>query len=357
MKLSVLALSALFLQLLPGNSPACSVFMGSSSKYAVMGKSYDWHYAEGIALINKRNMKKTALVDSAEQPAEWVSKYGSLTYTQFGRDFPISGLNERGLAIEILWDFDSRGPSNGSRLPAVNEAQWVQYQLDTARSVAEVIASVKKVGIKKVFATVHYLACDSSGACASIEFDGDQVLIHEGASMPVRVLTNSQYRIAADFLRGFTGFGGNAAIPWGNTGSRERFVIAAAQLEKLDSRAGVDPAVSVSWEILQSLRDGDHSMWNLVHDLGNRRSHFRSLQGAEGTKDFDLNRFDLSCKSPAKILDLGDSATGDMTARFADYDPAVNRAIVELSGRKLGIRKELVDLVAEFPRGTVCLEN
>ncbi len=357
MKMFISFLAILFSQLASVKGSACSSFASTSAKFAVMAKSYDWNYYAGIALINKRNVKKSSLVASTDSPVVWVSKYGSLTFTQFGRDFPISGLNEKGLGIEILWDYDTNGPADSGSLPAVNEAQWIQYQLDTAKNVAEMIANVKAVRMKKIIAPVHYLACDLSDACAAFEFDGNSVTITQGEGMKVKALTNSHYKNSAEHLRDYEGFGGRSTVPWGRTESLDRFVILSAQLDELNVQPGVNAAVSFSWDMLKSVRQTNHSMWNLVHDLKGGASHFRMLAHGDRTKDFKLSSFDFSCKTPAKILDLEANFEGDMTAKFADYDPALNRSIVELSGQKLSLPQAMVNAVAHYPETTRCMEE
>ena len=36
------------------------------------------------------------------QPARWTSKFGSVTFNQYGKDNPMGGVNERGLVIEVM---------------------------------------------------------------------------------------------------------------------------------------------------------------------------------------------------------------------------------------------------------------
>ena len=35
-------------------------------------------------------------------PASWVSKYGSVTFNQYGRELPTGGMNEAGLVVETI---------------------------------------------------------------------------------------------------------------------------------------------------------------------------------------------------------------------------------------------------------------
>lgn len=70
----------------------------------VFGKNYDWHLEFGYLMINKRNVTKTAMQTGTaiDSPAAWTSRYGSVTFNQYGRESPMGGMNEAGLAQD-LW--------------------------------------------------------------------------------------------------------------------------------------------------------------------------------------------------------------------------------------------------------------
>ena len=74
-----------------------------------------------------------AAIDVAK-PFTWTSRFGSLTFNQYGREFPSGGINEKGLVVELMWLDDTRYPAPDGRgeLPTL---QWIQYQLDTAANV------------------------------------------------------------------------------------------------------------------------------------------------------------------------------------------------------------------------------
>jgi choloylglycine hydrolase len=333
---------------------ACSAFANLSPTFRLMGKSYDWYMNHGIALINKRNMKKTSLVAAPDAPFTWISKYGSLTYTQFGRDFPISGMNEKGLAIEILWDFDTNGPDNKGQGPSINEAQWIQYQLDVSADVRDAIANSKLVTMKKLYAPIHYLVCDSREDCAVFEYNQEKVTITDASYVPA--LANSGYPASRGYLMNYEGFGGKEAIPYGSKKSKDRFVILASQLAELSRKSDVKDAVAFGFDMLKSVRQPGHSVWNMVHNLTDKVSHFKLLFDESVTRKIDLKKFDLSCKVPTQILDLESEDNGDATSQFKDYDPALNRSTVELSGQGIGMDPAVTNAVAAYPESTICTE-
>ena len=71
-----------------------------------------------------------------EKPASWVSRYGSVTFNQYGREFPNGGMNEAGLVVELMWLDDTTYPATDGR-PALDCLEWIQYQLDTAATLSD----------------------------------------------------------------------------------------------------------------------------------------------------------------------------------------------------------------------------
>jgi len=81
-------------------SPCSSVLLKSDTAVFV-GKNYDRAVECGSSSINKRNISKIAF--KFNNPVRWTSRYGSITFNQYGQDFPNGGMNEQGLVIEALW--------------------------------------------------------------------------------------------------------------------------------------------------------------------------------------------------------------------------------------------------------------
>jgi choloylglycine hydrolase len=146
----------------------CTTFFLSDGQRLLYGKNYDWHIRSGMLIVNHRGMAKVAIADDNGNPARWTSTYGSVTFNQFGRDFPMGGMNEVGLVVEVMWLDETRYPSIDDRA-SIGDLQWVQYQLDTAATVEDVLASDAEVRIVNG-APLHFLVADASGNAATIEF-------------------------------------------------------------------------------------------------------------------------------------------------------------------------------------------
>jgi len=127
---------------------ACTTFCLKDGKNLVFGRNYDWSIGHGFVMVNKRSLVKRAFnsFDPSAKPAEWISKYGSITFNQYGKEYPTGGMNEAGLVVEVMWLDSAQFPASDER-PALGELPWVQYQLDNFFSVKEVINSDKSIRI------------------------------------------------------------------------------------------------------------------------------------------------------------------------------------------------------------------
>jgi|GEM_PF-4503523 len=65
---------------------ACTAFCMKKNGQVLLAKNLDWPVGAGIILINKRGVPKTAYNDH-EKKLTWRSKYGSITFNQFGKEY------------------------------------------------------------------------------------------------------------------------------------------------------------------------------------------------------------------------------------------------------------------------------
>src|ERR1051325_6901014 len=79
-----------FLIILATNANACTTFCIGS----LFGKNYDWSIGNGFLIVNPANLEKSSV---SKHPAHWTSKFGSITFNQYGREFPHGGMNQAGL--------------------------------------------------------------------------------------------------------------------------------------------------------------------------------------------------------------------------------------------------------------------
>jgi len=381
----VLALAGLGLSLLAPAYP-CSTFVLQKGDILVFGKNFDWFTGLGMVVVNKRGVRKTAAFPPERNPASWVSKYGSITFDQMGREHPFGGMNEAGLVVEQMWLEATAYPEPDTR-PVVGELQWIQYQLDNFSSVEEVMASDSHLRIRPGGAPLHYLVCDREGKAATIEFIEGRMVVHTGDGLPVGVLTNSTYAECLEYLGQHEGFGGDTGIPEAPS-SEDRFVRAAAEVKDYCSHASDDGAgdlqdgvaepddgpteprdgimdpVGCAFGILGSVAQGDATRWSIVYDIPGRRIHFRTLDGPD-MKVVSLDHFDFECAGPVKILDVNSAESDTVERYFVDYTRAANRGLVRAAFRKYteaGFFARMpddatIDRMADYPETLPCSQQ
>ena len=58
-------------------------------------------YPKGWSWSNKRGTRKISSLRT--QAATWAATHGSVTFNQWGRDYPATGINEKGLMVSQIW--------------------------------------------------------------------------------------------------------------------------------------------------------------------------------------------------------------------------------------------------------------
>ena len=318
---------------------ACTTVEIPRSKEKIVAKSYDWDQGHGMAFVNLSGIAKKAVpMKPGDDPAPWVAKYGSVTFNQHGREFPLGGMNEKGLVVEIMW-LNGSGYPPADKRKSVNELQWIQYQLDQHASLAEVEKNADAIRVSNVYAEVHYMVCDASGACGTFEYIGGKLVVHSGASLPYPTLTNNTYSDSKAYYAGFPG----RATPSGES-SLARFVRATSLA------AGFDPAGSVSsvdaaFSILDSVGGTSYTKFHIVYDPTNKVVRFRTLTHST-IKSVDLAQFDFACakdRDKTLLYDMNQSDKGDVSKSFKPYSVSENRKL---------IREGLADVESHLPPGT-----
>lgn len=335
-----------------GSAAACTTFNLSGGEVNIFGRNYDWSVGDGAVIVNKRGFMKTAMKvkDEAGTPARWKSKYGSITFNQYGREFPQGGMNEAGLVVEIMAVPSGQYPSPDSR-PYVGKAQYRQYLLDCFSTVKEVIESD---GLIRVSATgkgpmTHLLVSDRTGASAVIEFIEGKRVAYTGSSMPVRALSNTLY---ADSLAYWQA---NKVPAVDTLLSVTRFIQAADSVSSFDAKA-VKAPVDHAFDILSEVAQGDKTKWSIVYDIKNLQVFFHTSSNPQ-KRIIDLKKTDFSCKSPVKMVNI-DAGSGNIADNFKTYTLQANRRLIGEAFEKTdflkGFPAQIIDAIAAYPDSAKC---
>jgi len=353
----VLSIVAAALVVTINTAAACTTFNLRGDDVNIFGRNYDWSVRNGVVLVNKRGVIKTAMKvkDETGIPATWKSKYGSITFNQYGRELPAGGINEAGLVVEEMMLTQGQYPLPDSR-PYIISGQFKQYLLDNFCTVKEIIKSDSLIRISSmdnVPVVVHFLVSDQSGDCAVIEFIGGKSVVYTGDSMPVRALTNSPYDESLMYWKAKK----IPSVPSHKQSSIKRFIHAADAASSFDSKAIQSP-VDYAFGILKQVAQGDKTKWSIIYDINKLQVFYHTSKNAE-TRMIDLKQFDFSCKSPVQVIDI-DAGSGDISKAFQAYTVEANRTLIGITFEKTSFLKiipsQVLDAIAAYPGSLKCAE-
>jgi len=340
----------------PQREAGGTAFIMGGGGTAFLARNFDAPAGEGAVFVNKRGLDKEACGADPAGRLRWTSEYGSVTFSPFGREFPIGGMNEAGLAIEAV--AGPAGQPGADRRPALNELQWIQYQLDNCRSVKEVLKSDGELRVAKLFLDLHFLVADRKGNAAVVEFLGGRLKSFARGELPAPVLGDLGYEASLGDLRQRIGFGGDRPLAAGPDAD-DRFARAATALREY-AWLGQTPIVDQAFQVLRGVERPD-TRWSVVYSPSRRRLFFKT-RAHRRYKIVSLDSLDFSCQSPSLMLSVATAASGNLSRSFVAYDDAQNRLLLEsavprLAGAealKTGPADEIIRRMAEYPAACRC---
>jgi choloylglycine hydrolase len=350
-------IALLFLVIYGTCSYACSTFLLSKDGKYFFGRNYDWVSGNGMVVVNARAVQKSSYnPDGTGKVISWTSKYGSLSFNQFGKEFPHGGMNEKGLVVELMWLAETKYPNTDNRA-AISELQWIQYQLDNCATVDEVIATDKLMRINRNNAApLHFLIADEKGQAATIEFINGKMVTHKGKDLPFPVLTNTVYQDAAQQLKN------KPASQWASFGdnSVDRFATACRMIKQFQEANNSADPVDYSFSILNKVAQGDYTKWSIVYDITGRKVHFITYDNRQ-RKSFSLDQFDFSCNKVPLALPLESNFSGPVFKHFVPLSYYQNKANIERSALESKSQVQLpastIAGIAGYFNQVQCLKN
>ena len=307
----------------------CSSFMLKKDSVLITGHNLDkTKHAHGVVVINKRGVQKqckswTELAYNQSIPnpkMEWISKYGSVTFNRFCRDFPDGGMNESGLFIEEMSLAGTSWPTDDSK-PKIFMCLWMQFVLDNFNSIEQVVQSAHDLTIEGW--SWHFFAADKEGNAAVIEFLDEKVVIHKGKDLPIPVLANTSYAKELNLIKEYEGFGGSKEIDLEND-QMPVFNYGAKMIKEYDPSKS--PAIDYGFEMLKKF-SWSGTQWSYICDLNALKIYFKTKPSSE-IKSIDFSVIDFSCRAPVKMLDIHAFFSGPVEKYFHDYSTEYNMGCV-----------------------------
>lgn len=239
----------------------CTFLHYKNGNIHLIGKNYDVPSpCYGLVFWNPAGIEKIALIKPPEEPVKWTSKYGNITFNQVGRDFPASGMNEKGLVVEQTTLWNTIFPDRDNR-KAIKELQLIQYLLDVCQSTKEVLEYIENVRVSQEMAKLQYIISDSSGYICLVEFIVGEMKVYSNNNFAYKTITNDMIETSVDYLKTHIGFGGMKPIQYSKY-SMDRYVVTVDALQK-SLISGIIPN---AFELLDASKYED-TQWQIVYDI------------------------------------------------------------------------------------------
>lgn len=327
----------------PDIAAACTRILWNTNKLAVVSsRTMDWPESTEpkLTVFPRGSARDGGRIGSdeivKENPAKWTAKYGSIVTTVYGIG-AVDGLNEKGLAIHLLYlnaaDFGQRDPSK----PGVVVSLWGQYVLDNAATVDEALKALENIQVVMAEArghkgTVHLAMEDASGDSAIIEHIDGKPIIHHGRQYTI--MTNDptyDQQLALLKEQDFSKPSSDTPLP-GNVRATDRFQRAAYysallpepknQREAIAGVLAIARNVSVPFGAPYKGFGIYNTEYRTAIDLTDKH-YFFELTTSPNVIWADLSKFDLNADASVMQLDPENiTLTGEVSDKFTKIDKA-----------------------------------
>lgn len=339
-KRGVAALTAAFMLGVPAAEACTRLVYHGHDGAVITARSMDWKDEILTNLwIFPRGMER----DGAGGPnsVKWTSKYGSVISSGYDVS-TVDGVNEVGLAANVLWLVESKYPDYDPNKPALSIAAWAQYVLDNYATVAEAVDALKdepfvlvtdNVPGQQRLTTLHLSLSDASGDSAIFEYIDGKLVVHH--SRDYQVMTNSPTFDQQLALNSYwQEIGGTVFLP-GTNRAADRFARASFYVNAVPKFEDPNLALASVFSVIRNASvpfgistpdqpNISSTRWRTVVDH-KRKLYFFESALTPNTFWVDLKKIDFSPRARVKRLVLGENQinthAGDTTSKFTDAAP------------------------------------
>jgi penicillin V acylase-like amidase (Ntn superfamily) len=336
-----------------GMTPArpCTTVLFGEGPTNYFARNLDWNWDEGLVIVNPRNVRKASLAEPGTPAASWTSKYGSVTFNQFGQEMPFGGMNEAGLVVECMWLNETRYAPADNR-PSISLLQWIQYQLDNCRNVEEVLATDSKLRLyaPNGSARIHYLVSDATGGAAAIEILNGKMKSHHRDNLPFRALANDTYDTAAARAR----IDPNASNEQKGS-SFWRFSTAAERAARFRVISR-ETDLHYAFDTLEQVSQGNFTVWSIVYDVSRLQISFQTRKNPR-LRSIDLKSLNFSCAQPRHYVHIHSDPDENAVLDWQILTEERHRKYMESFISDAALKHRLGDLEAQVMGQLLMLRN
>jgi choloylglycine hydrolase len=326
--------------------------MFKSARQIYLANNEDIFIPSGMLFTNQRGINKTALLMPPDEPLKWLSRYGSVTFCQSGKEFPSGGMNEAGLIVEQTTLRETIYPAPDNR-PGIKELQLIQYLLDTCATVDDALKCLPTLRIAQAASPIQFVLADQAGNLAFIAFLNGQLQIIRENNIPVPVLTNSIYHEAYKYFE-TKGKESSKISDEYVQNSLERFCIAAKAIKRLKNQETLE--LTELFGILDAVKRPD-TLWNIIYDPLALKIYLKT-RWTTSEAWVNFSELDFSSPNNSLALNLQNPFSGDLHKHFVGYSTTLNRVLIdsffhnELLQQALGLNvpDSLLEYLAAYPQ-------
>lgn len=326
--------------LVPVITDACSraVYFGKEGQ-TVTGRTMDWFVSDMDTnlWLYPRGFERTS---GTKTPFIWKSKFGSVVTTIY-EGASADGMNEKGLVANLLYLAESKYPPETAddKRPTLSNAAWVQYVLDSFKTTAEAVETLRKEEFRMVPikaptgepGTVHLAISDASGDSAIFEYIDGKLVIHHGRQY--QVMTNSPiFSEQLPLANYWKAIGGETMLP-GTNRPTDRFARLSYYINEATQTADPRRAVATVFSVMRNVSvpigikipgkpNIADTLWLTVSDQKNK-VYFYQDTNSPSILWAKLGELDFSEGSGARKLQLDGNpdTAGDQTKNFKPAQP------------------------------------
>lgn len=312
---------------------SCSTFLINKNDTLLVAHNLDDDIeVPGAVFVNKRGIRKENIGWSdftclcakkkSNPRIQWISKYGSITYNTWGKEFIDGGVNEKGLYVGEMTLFGTKWIKSDK--PTFHHHFYMQYVLDNFANVDEAIENISKISIDG-HCQWHYFFADRRGKTAIVEIFNDTIFVYQDLDMPIQALGNRSYRSELKRIpKDESTY--NLMLEKDYYEKDLRVMYTAKKTNEYNKKTQI-PLVDYTFGILKYLgMDNGYNKWSVVYDLKNLRMYFKTNKSSK-LKYIDFNDFDGT--STIKLFDIHTDISGNVSDKFIDYTPELNSRFVK----------------------------